>query len=139
MVLIDTHCHLDVDAFDPDRGDVIAAARSAGVGAMVVPGIDAEGWAALLALCSSHADLYPALGLHPVFLQRHRDSDLAELERLIDETQPVAVGEIGLDFFRRDLDREGQQVLQRGSGLRFEVVSSQTPPCDGEDVRRDQA
>jgi len=109
--LIDSHCHIDVAAFDPDRGEVIAAARNAGVCAMVVPGIHAEGWGALLALCSSCADLYPALGLHPVFLERHCDSHLAELERLIEETRPVAVGEIGLDYFRRDLDRERQQAL----------------------------
>lgn len=109
--MIDTHCHLDVEAFDPDRAEVIAAARNAGVGAMVVPGISAEGWGALLSLCASEADLYPALGLHPIFLERHRDAHLSELERLIDELRPIAVGEIGLDFFLRDLDRERQRTL----------------------------
>lgn len=111
MDLVDTHCHIDVAAFDRDRGEVIAAARKAGVGAMLVPGIQAAGWEALLALCSAATDLYPALGLHPVFLERHCDAHLADLERLIDEARPLAVGEIGLDFYLRDLDRERQLAL----------------------------
>jgi TatD DNase family protein len=109
--LIDTHCHLDVEAFDLDRREVIAAACATGVAAVVVPGIEAGGWRGLLDLCGSEPHLYPALGLHPVFLGRHRDVHLEELELLIDKVRPVAVGEIGLDFFRRDLDRDRQQVL----------------------------
>ncbi len=110
-MVIDTHCHLDVEAFDPDRGEVISRSRALGIVAMVVPAIHAGGWRGLLDLCGSAPDLYPALGLHPVFLERHRDADLAELERLIEAVRPVAVGEIGLDFFLPDLDRERQQVL----------------------------
>jgi TatD DNase family protein len=100
-----------VEAFDADRRDVLAAARAAGVTAMVVPAIHAAGWPGLLRLCGSEPGLHPALGLHPVYLQRHRQSDLAELERLIGEARPVAVGEIGLDFYLRELDRERQQRL----------------------------
>lgn len=109
--LIDTHCHLDVEEFDPDRSDVIAAARAAGVSAMVVPAIHATAWRRLLDLCASEPNLYPALGLHPVYLEQHLEEHLAELQRLIEETRPVAVGEIGLDFFLRDLDRKRQEAL----------------------------
>lgn len=111
MALIDTHCHLDVAEFDADRPEVIACARAAGVTGIVVPAIHAAGWPGLTALCAGEPDLYPALGLHPVYLDQHRDADLAELERRIAETRPVAVGEIGLDFFLRDLDRARQQAL----------------------------
>ena len=111
MLLIDTHCHLDVAAFDGDREQVLARARSAGVGAIVVPGIHARGWAGLLALCTAEAGLYPALGLHPVFIDRHGDADLDLLSRRIADAKPLAVGEIGLDFFVRDLDRERQLAL----------------------------
>jgi TatD DNase family protein len=111
MELIDTHCHLDVEAFDSDRAEVIAAARAAGVAAMVIPAIEAAGWQGLLDLCGSEPDLHPALGLHPVYLERHRAAHLAELERLITEASPVAVGEIGLDFYLRDLDPDRQQAL----------------------------
>lgn len=109
--MIDTHCHLDLKEFDRDRREVIAAARAAGVSAMVIPAIHAEGWQGLLDLCDSHPDLYPALGLHPVYLERHRDVDLQTLERLLAQSRPVALGEIGLDFFLRDLNHDRQQAL----------------------------
>jgi len=111
MQIIDTHCHLDVPAFDTDRDQVLSNARSHGVSAIVVPGIHAPGWPGLLALCARHADLYPALGLHPVYLEQHRDQDLKELEQRLARDRPVAVGEIGLDFLVRGLDRERQQQL----------------------------
>jgi TatD DNase family protein len=110
--MIDTHCHLDVEEFDPDRAEVLAAARAAGVGEIVIPAIHAAGWARLLALCAAESGLHPALGLHPIYLERHRDAHLRELERLLGETEGVvAVGEIGLDFYVRELDRERQTDL----------------------------
>jgi len=109
--LIDTHCHLDVEEFDPDRPRVIAAARAAGVDAIVVPGIHAAGWPRLLALCAADPGLHPALGLHPIYLDQHRDTHLQELERLLADHPVVAVGEIGLDFFVPELDRSRQTVL----------------------------
>lgn len=111
--LIDTHCHLDVAEFDPDRAQVLARARAAGVGAIVVPGIDATSWPGLLDLCAAEPDLYPALGLHPAYLERHQDADLAALERMLADHRPLAVGEIGLDFHDRDADRERQLALCR--------------------------
>ncbi len=108
MDLIDTHCHLDVSEFDADRSDVIGRARAAGVKAFVVPAVDAAGWPFLQSLCAETADLYPALGLHPVYLDQHRDADIKTLERLVADTRPCAIGEIGLDFFVRYLDRDRQ-------------------------------
>jgi TatD DNase family protein len=109
--LIDTHCHLDVSAFDPDRRGVLEGARRAGVVAIVVPGIHAEGWEGLLRLCADAPDLYPALGLHPVYLDCHRASHLERLRALLQAQRPVAVGEIGLDYFVRDADPAQQQAL----------------------------
>ena len=115
MELIDTHCHLDVTDFAHDRVAVRQRSGTAGVVGIVVPAIDAAGWAGLLALCADPAAggpvLYPALGLHPVYLNQHADQDLAALELAVAEHQPLAIGEIGLDFFVRDLDRTRQQRL----------------------------
>jgi Tat protein secretion system quality control protein TatD with DNase activity len=79
MDLIDTHCHLDVEDFQPDREAVIARARAAGVAAIVVPAIHAAGWQGLLALCASIPGLHPALGLHPIYLEQHRSEDVAAI------------------------------------------------------------
>jgi TatD DNase family protein len=120
-MLIDTHCHLDVSQFDPDRDQVLAQAREAGVNRILVPAILATGWQKLLAICYREEGLIPALGLHPVFLAHHQIQDLIELERLISIVQPVAIGEIGLDFFLPDLDHSQQQRLfedQLGLALR---------------------
>jgi len=111
MDLIDTHCHLDVADFDADRSEVLARARTNGVRRLVIPAVDAVRWGSLLALCRREAGLYPALGLHPVYLEQHRQKDVEALETAIAEHRPVAVGEIGLDFFLPGLDRERQQRL----------------------------
>lgn len=108
---MDTHCHLDVDAFDDDRDSVLARARANGVVAQIVPAIHAAGWGPLMALCRSQPDLFPALGLHPVYIDRHKDADLSALERQIAESRPVAVGEIGLDFRSADKDPSAQRRL----------------------------
>jgi TatD DNase family protein len=111
MQLVDTHCHLDVPDFDPDREQVIRAAAAVGVTRILVPAIHAEGWSGLLGLCERFLGLYPALGLHPLYIQQHTDAHLEVLERLVDDIRPVAVGEIGLDFFVRDLDPKRQQMV----------------------------
>lgn len=115
MELIDTHCHLDAPEFAADRAAVCARSAAAGLIAIVVPAIRAASWPELLALCANTAlpapRRYPALGLHPVFLEQHRNADLAALERAVADHSPVAIGEIGLDFFVRELDRARQQRL----------------------------
>ena len=111
LPLIDTHCHLDVEEFDPDRAQVLAQARAAGLVGIVVPGIHAAGWPRLLDLCASAPDLHPALGLHPVYLAQHRPEHIADLERALADSRPLAVGEIGLDFYQEGLDPARQQAL----------------------------
>jgi TatD DNase family protein len=111
MRLYDTHCHLDVAEFDPDRDAVIARAREAGVSDFLVPGIHRDEWPALIALCRRHTGCHAALGLHPVYLARHRPEHVADLDAWLDREHPLAVGEIGLDFALKQLDREAQLQL----------------------------
>jgi TatD DNase family protein len=111
MQLIDTHCHLDVEAFSHDREAVIQHCHDMGIDGIVVPAIARTGWEALLTICRQHKGLYAALGLHPVYLNRHTETDLADLEVYISQERPLAVGEIGLDYFIRELDRNKQQAL----------------------------
>jgi TatD DNase family protein len=109
--LIDTHCHIDLGVFDKDYTEVLDRARAAGVSAMILPGVDRGGWARLLDLCIQEPDLYPALGLHPMYLRMHHSGDLNELQRHVDQGGQVAIGEIGLDYYVEGIDRQQQQEL----------------------------
>ena len=109
---IDTHCHLDAPEFDADRDAVVARARAAGVAQLVLPAVEVAHFAALRALAHSHGFAY-ALGIHPLYVQRADDEDLARLDAELaaqrDDPLLVAVGEIGLDHFVPGLDRERQE------------------------------
>ena len=111
---IDSHCHLDAPEFDADRDAVLARARAAGVGMLVLPAVEASGFEAVRALAHEHGLAY-ALGIHPLFVDRARDDDLQRLQQALhrgrDDPRLVAVGEIGLDHFVPGLDRERQQSL----------------------------
>ncbi|MEZ5464615.1 MAG: TatD family hydrolase [Lysobacteraceae bacterium] len=109
--LIDTHCHLDVAAFDPDRGEVVARAREAGVRHIIVPAIARAGWEKLESICRDDDGLHAAYGLHPVFLDDHVDSDIDALEQCLALGGAIAVGECGLDHFIPTLDRGHQRRL----------------------------
>jgi TatD DNase family protein len=108
MEIIDTHCHLDFEVFDVDREQVLQDAHDVGLAGIVVPGTHQQGWQNLLSVCAAHEVLYPAIGLHPVFLEQHQESDLGLLEKMIDQTRPVAIGEIGLDARDSALDMDKQ-------------------------------
>ncbi|WP_045487815.1 TatD family hydrolase [Pseudomonas sp. StFLB209] len=113
--LIDTHTHLDFPEFDADRAAVLRHSLSLGVQRMVVLGVYQRNWQRLWELCLANPALYAAFGLHPVYLDEHRPQHLNELgdwlTRLKGHGQLCAVGEIGLDFFLPELDRQRQQAL----------------------------
>jgi TatD DNase family protein len=110
-MLVDSHCHLDAAEFDPDRAQVIARARAAGVARQLVPAVEAAGWPKLREACLQAPGLYPAYGLHPMYLDRHRPQHLHELREWIKRERPLAVGECGLDYFVAGLDRDAQAAF----------------------------
>lgn len=113
-MLFDSHCHLDVDAFADDQAAVITRARAAGVMEQLIPAIDAARWPVIKRLCQLHSGLYPAYGLHPVFIASHTDDHLDALSGWLANDRPAAIGECGLDFFVEGLDAEAQRrVFQR--------------------------
>ncbi len=111
MQLIDSHCHLDAPAFDHDRDAVVARARDAGVQRIVSPATTAASWPGLARVCAAWDDVFPAFGLHPMFMAEHNAADIERLENLLTGQRPVAVGECGLDFQIATPDREAQQAL----------------------------
>ncbi len=106
--LVDSHCHLDAAEFDPDRERVVQRARQAGVGAMVLPAVERDNFASVLNLHRLYPECFPALGIHPMWVDRAVPEDLALLDQSLALPEVVAVGEIGLDFFVADHDRDRQ-------------------------------
>ncbi len=111
MNLIDSHAHLDVAAFDADRSMVLERCQQAGISRIVVPGIMASTWDRLREICASNPTLYASFGLHPVYLEQHNPADIDALLQYVERHQPIAVGEIGLDFYCHTLDRNRQRAL----------------------------
>lgn len=111
---IDTHCHIDFPVFDEDRHIILEKCRSLSVMQIIVPGVTREQWARQAEVCSHYPGmLAPAYGLHPCFCHLHQDADLEQLETCLNHSNPVAVGEIGLDFYIQDFDATKQTWLFR--------------------------
>jgi len=111
MNLVDTHAHIDIPAFDADRSTVLKNCREAGISRIVVPGITASSWDTLRDICDASSLLHASFGLHPIYLERHVPADVDKLEEYVERYCPIAVGEIGLDFYLPELDRHQQQTL----------------------------
>jgi TatD DNase family protein len=122
MPLIDTHTHLDFPHFDGDREHVIERAATAGVRAIVDVGTDLASSRAAVALAESYPQVYAAVGVHPHDAKTLTGETLEELRALASHAKVVAIGEIGLDFYR-DLSPRGKQrqVFQQQWALANEL------------------
>lgn len=115
-VLIDTHCHLDAPEFAADRDAVAREAAVAGVAAMIVPAVAPENFAAVRACCERHAGCHPAYGAHPLYVDSVDETAIDRLRARL-ETElagphpPLAVGEIGLDFYVPGFDAARQEFF----------------------------
>ena len=107
-MLVDSHCHLQDSQFESDRDEVLDHARQAGVSAFVVIGTDLESSRRAVDLADSHSDVYAAVGVHPHDAKDLDDRTLGALERLSDSPKVVAIGEIGLDYYRKLSPPEAQ-------------------------------
>lgn len=114
MRLVDSHSHFDAAEFDADRAAAHARAVAAGVVAQIVPAVDAAGWPKLRQTCADFPGLWPAYGLHPMYLDAHRPEHLPALRAWIERERPLAIGECGLDYFVEGLDAEAQSFYFDG-------------------------
>ncbi|WP_414636862.1 TatD family hydrolase [Acerihabitans sp.] len=112
-VFIDTHCHFDFPPFSGHETEGLALAAAVGVRHIIVPAVEAERFAAVLALADAHDALYAALGMHPIAITRHDDAGLALLAHHLRQPHPrlVAVGEIGLDNYMAEPMMARQEAL----------------------------
>jgi TatD DNase family protein len=121
-VLIDTHCHLDFDAFDVDRDEVIARAQQAGLSKMVNPSVDLESSSSVAVLAAAHENVFAAVGVHPNDGQQWGTESRARLGELASQPKVVAIGEIGLDYHWDTTPRDVQQhVLKAQLGVSAEL------------------
>jgi TatD DNase family protein len=107
--LIDTHAHLDFPKFDTDRPAVIERASAAGVAAIVNVGTNLASSQRAVGLAQEYEAIYAAVGMHPHDAKNLDGSALAELRALAQQPKVVAVGEIGLDFYRDLSPRDAQR------------------------------
>ena len=99
-MLTDTHCHLDFDQYDSDRDRVIQRAKDAGLIRILVPGIDLMSSRKAVTLAEKEEIVFAAVGVHPNSGTTWDASTRQSLAELADHPKVVAIGEIGLDYYR---------------------------------------
>src|SRR5436190_20872752 len=111
--LFDTHAHLHFPDFAEDLPAVLERARAAGVARLLTIGTDVETSAAAIGVATLETNVWASVGIHPHDAAEADDATCAAIERLAAHARVVAIGEIGLDFFRNLSPREAQERTLR--------------------------
>lgn len=100
MTLIDTHSHIYLPEFDPDRQLMLERAKNSGIGQILMPAIDSSTHAAMLKLEAEYPETcISMMGLHPCSVKDNYRDELRTISGFLEKRSFKAVGEIGLDFF----------------------------------------
>jgi len=120
--LVDTHCHLVLPEMAGDVLELMERARRAGVQAVVVPGVDLETSRRAVNLAEATPGVFAAVGLHPHYAEAWSARAGLELKALCASPRVVAIGEIGLDYYRNLAPADAQrQAFNRQLELAGEV------------------
>ncbi len=111
LSLVDTHCHLNLDDFEHDCQQVVERARANGVSRILIPGIDIETSRSAIKIAHQLPEAYAAVGVHPNSALSWTNETLIELKQLVSEGKVVAIGEIGLDYYRDFAPRQAQYAI----------------------------
>jgi len=111
--LTDTHCHLNLPVFQNDIEAVLERAWEKGVERILVPGVNLETSRSAVALAEEHPQIYAAVGVHPGDAKTWDDDTLAILRDLARHPKTIAIGEIGLDYYRDRSPRLQQREVLR--------------------------
>ncbi|MCK4632624.1 MAG: TatD family hydrolase [candidate division Zixibacteria bacterium] len=109
--MIDSHCHLDFDKFDGQRDEAVKSAASEGVHTIINIGVDLASSLRSVELSEQHDSVYATVGVHPHDAKTFDDCLFDQLRQLCARKKVVAVGEIGLDFYRDHSPRDVQRVV----------------------------
>lgn len=121
-MLIDSHAHIDMLEFDRDREEMLSRARQKGVNAIVTIGTDLKSSRKSIELAQSHPDIFTSVGFHPHDAAAVNDESLKELKELAQQPKIVAIGEIGLDFYRNYAPRPRQlEAFQKQLEMAYEL------------------
>ncbi len=112
-MLVDSHCHLDFDAFDGDRAEVLERAAAAGVGRVVTICTRLAEFERVRALARDHRAVDCSVGIHPHNVADEGTAETARLVALAAEPEVVGIGETGLDFYYDHSPREDQRASFR--------------------------
>ncbi|MCB0283502.1 MAG: TatD family hydrolase [Calditrichae bacterium] len=106
---IDTHAHLDFDSFDNDRDAVIQRAIENKISTIITIGTNLESSRKAVKYADNYASIYAAVGIHPSDCAEAAEQDYSEIEKLAQHEKVIAIGEIGLDYYRMYTDKETQK------------------------------
>jgi TatD DNase family protein len=109
--LIDTHAHIDYDDYASDRDDVIRRAQEQGIRYIIDVGATLQGSINAVALARRYPNVYAVVGCHPHDAQDFSEADISQIRSLAKEPKVVAIGEIGLDYYRNLSPQDRQQSL----------------------------
>ena len=115
MDLTDSHAHVDVSDYDPDREEMLARARAAGVSALLAigDGPEIEKLAAAVRYAQKYGWIYASAGIHPHEAKHATSAHYAEIERIAHLPRVIAWGEIGLDYHYDHSPRDVQARVFR--------------------------
>jgi TatD DNase family protein len=107
-LLVDVHAHLDAGEFDADRDEVITRARDAGVSTIITVGTGVKSGRHTIELTEQYQHILAVVGIHPHAASTTTEADITAIARLAEHPKVVAIGEIGLDFYRNYSPRDSQ-------------------------------
>ena len=114
MELIDTHCHLYLEDFDPEQEQLIEEAKASGIERLLMPNVDLTTIDRMHALCDQHPDFaLPMMGFHPTSVDEHYAESLRHTEQWLGKRSYCAIGEIGIDlYWDKTYLKEQQEVFE---------------------------
>lgn len=126
-MLIDTHGHIQLDTYDDNRDEIVQRASDAGVEYIVCPGIDLETSEKAIRVAEKYDNVFAAVGIHPHDAEDLPDDWLGQIEELTSHPEVVALGEMGLDYFKEYSPREIQRnafiaQLELANSLEMPVI-----------------
>lgn len=110
---IDSHAHLDDERFDNDRDELINSLHEDGIEAVLNPGADLNTSRAAVALADKYPFIYAAVGCHPHDSKLMNDDTMNIFRELAKNTKVIGIGEIGLDYYYDNSQRETQKIWFR--------------------------